>query len=134
MTRQEAIEVLEALWRYKDCGYSEYEIRESLEMAIKVLKQEPCKDCISREQALIGIRNLYPGAPYLRRNFSKWKEKNKIYIECENVIESLPSVAPTRKRGKWKILACDLYMCSKCYSKYTYQFNFCPTCGSEMYC
>ena len=30
MTRKEVIKVLQALWRYKDCGYSEYEIRESL--------------------------------------------------------------------------------------------------------
>ena len=40
MTRKEAIKVLQALWRYKDCGYSEYEIRESLEIAIKVLEKD----------------------------------------------------------------------------------------------
>ena len=37
-----------------------------------------------------------------------------------------------RKVGKWNILACDLYMCSKCYAKFTHKFNFCPTCGAEM--
>ena len=52
MTRDECIKVLQALWRYKDCGYSEYEIRESLEMAIKVLEQEPCEDCVSRKEFL----------------------------------------------------------------------------------
>jgi uncharacterized protein (UPF0212 family) len=43
MTREECIKVLQALWRYKDCGYSENEIRESLDMAIKALEQEPRK-------------------------------------------------------------------------------------------
>lgn len=37
-----------------------------------------------------------------------------------------------RKVGKWDILACDLYMCSKCYAKFTHKFNYCPTCGAEM--
>ncbi len=36
------------------------------------------------------------------------------------------------KVGKWDILACDLYMCSKCYAKFTHKFNYCPTCGAEM--
>ena len=40
MTRKECIKVLQALWRYKDCEYSEKEIRESLSMAIKALEQE----------------------------------------------------------------------------------------------
>jgi len=43
----------------------------------------------------------------------------------------LPNVKE-RKVGKWNILACDLYMCSKCYAKFTHKFNFCPTCGAEM--
>ena len=90
MTRKEVIKVLQALWRYKDCGYSEYEIRESLEMAIKVLEQEPCYDCISRKDAIIAIRNLYPGEPFLRCNMKKWKKENEKYIECEKVIRALP--------------------------------------------
>jgi hypothetical protein len=46
MTREECIKVLQALWRYKDCGYSENEIRESLDMAIKALKQDSILDKI----------------------------------------------------------------------------------------
>jgi hypothetical protein len=41
MTKEKCKEVLQALWRYKDCGYSENEIRESLDMAIKALEPEP---------------------------------------------------------------------------------------------
>jgi hypothetical protein len=40
MTKEKCKEVLQALWRYKDCGYSENEIRESLDMAIKALEQQ----------------------------------------------------------------------------------------------
>jgi hypothetical protein len=39
---------------------------------------------------------------------------------------------PTHKKGKWDILGCDLYMCSKCYAKFTHKFNYCPNCGAEM--
>ena len=40
MTRDECVKVLQALWRYKDCEYSEHEVREALEIAIQALKKE----------------------------------------------------------------------------------------------
>ena len=52
MTREEAIKVLQALWRYKDCGYSEYEIRESLEIAIKILEQDLYKKAYMIEKVM----------------------------------------------------------------------------------
>jgi len=53
MTREEAIEILEECWRYSETyKYTDAEIRESLDMAIKALEQEPCEDCISRKEAL----------------------------------------------------------------------------------
>ena len=44
MTREKCKEVLQSLWRYKDCGYPENEIRESLDMAIKALEKKPCEN------------------------------------------------------------------------------------------
>lgn len=38
MTNKEAIKVLSALWSYKDPHYSETEIREALDLAIKALE------------------------------------------------------------------------------------------------
>lgn len=38
MTREDAVEVLNALWRSKDCGYSEREIREALDIAIESIE------------------------------------------------------------------------------------------------
>lgn len=52
MTKDKTIEILNALWRSKDCGYSEREIREALDFAIMHIKKEPCKDAISRAEAL----------------------------------------------------------------------------------
>lgn len=59
-----------------------------------------CEDCVSRTQALSAIRNLYPNAPFIRANWEKWREKNKKYIEREDIIKALPPVTPIRKRGK----------------------------------
>lgn len=38
MTRENAVEVLKALWKYKECGFSEKKIREALDMAIKSIE------------------------------------------------------------------------------------------------
>lgn len=38
MTNEEAIRVIKALWRYKDCGHSDKEVREALDMAIESLE------------------------------------------------------------------------------------------------
>lgn len=40
MTKEKTIEILNALWRSKDCGYSEREIREALDFAIMHIKKE----------------------------------------------------------------------------------------------
>ena len=65
-------------------------------------------DCISREQALVAIRNLYPGMPRVDFNGSlrKWVDKYRPYIECDDAIKQLPSVTPQEPRCKdckwWK--------------------------------
>lgn len=41
MTREDAVKVLNALWKYKNCGFSEKKMREALDMAIEALEQEP---------------------------------------------------------------------------------------------
>jgi hypothetical protein len=41
MTREECLKVVQAMWKYKDCGYSEYEIREALDGVLRVMEQDP---------------------------------------------------------------------------------------------
>ena len=57
-------------------------------------------DCISREQALVAIRNLYPSIPRVDFNGSlrKWADKYKPYIECDDAIKQLPSLTPQEPR------------------------------------
>ena len=38
MTRENAVEVLKALWKYENCGFSEKKIREALDMAIESIE------------------------------------------------------------------------------------------------
>lgn len=53
-------------------------------------------DCISRVQALNNIKSLYPEAPRINfmDNLAQWKKKYSQYMECERVIENLPSAQP----------------------------------------
>lgn len=39
MTREECVKVVQAMWKYKDCGYSEHEIEKALDEILKA--QEP---------------------------------------------------------------------------------------------
>ena len=47
MTIEKAIEILKALWCYKNPKYSDTDIRKALDMAIKALEQEPCEDVMA---------------------------------------------------------------------------------------
>jgi hypothetical protein len=98
---------------------------EALEIATKILEQPISDDCVSRTQAL---KELKESAEH-HANDSR---EEVLLRRDRDIIRALPPVAPIRKVGKWDILACDLYMCSKCYAKFTHKFNYCPTCGVEM--
>lgn len=99
-------------------------------------------DCISREQALVAIRNLYPGMPRVDFNGSlrKWVDRYKPYIECDDAIEQLPPVTPIRPKWHWIVAKGGSYLgsrnacCSNCKDFYTNDWNvmnFCPNCGSD---
>ena len=99
---------------------------------------------IDRTAALAAIRNLYPGAPWLKRNLKWWSQKNKAYIECERAVQSLTAadVAPV-KHGHWVSFA-EFEQCSVCkathlktlptyYGKVTWvKSRYCPACGAKM--
>ena len=129
MTRDEraAISILNA---YKE-GY---------ESAIEDYKQEPCDDAVSRKLAIRAIKNLYPDIPRVDFNGAKrkWADKYAQYIECERLIEQLPSVNP-QKSGKWiKTISengiTSAVRCSECgFEDNRYMlFRYCPNCGAKM--
>ena len=125
MTREQAIEH----------GKEQLEIfggehKEFIELAIKALEQEPCKDCISREAVL----NLFNKSDDYRWETTLIRKK----------IEKMPSVTPQEPRkGHW--IECMpggaeewCYKCSECnFWKYKKtinlsKFKFCPNCGAKM--
>ena len=79
--------------------------------------QEPCEDCISREQAI---------------------EKAREGLYLDDVItelEWLPSVIPQRPNGKWIVISCeptDIFKCSECGMRVVNPYKYCPNCGAEM--
>ena len=96
------------------------EIIENLEEISKILEQEPCKDCVSRE----AIKEL----------FQQGSVMGMYYFLG---IDELPSVTLARKKGKWIVLK-DEYgdiceaICSCCEDNGNHRWKYCPTCGAEM--
>jgi hypothetical protein len=105
-----------------------------IDRAIKTLDQQPCEDAISRRDV-----KKYLSAP----------NENGDRVIYESDLDLLPSVTPTRKKGKWvdikkdgnRIYRCRCSECGKNPIEYTYGYEdwwfeelpkFCPDCGTEM--
>lgn len=93
------------------------------------LEQQPCEDCVSKQAVAKIINTQRFGIHQISMGIIKEK------------IESLPSIRPTRKKGKW-IRVNPLqendggaFMCSICRSgdwDIKDSYSFCPNCGAEM--
>ena len=51
MTKEQAIKVIRALWAYKEPNYTEKEIREALDLAIRALEEKPFEINVFLENA-----------------------------------------------------------------------------------
>lgn len=103
-----------------------------LDEAIKVLKQEPCEDCISRQA--------------VNEGFKKYANSSFAYGCMWDYINKLPSVAPKEKTGHWvnakvgKLFPSNDYKCSECGNILDFDgvncgrgdANYCPNCGARM--
>lgn len=114
----------------------------------KALDKEPCEDAISRKEAMVSIRALYPGMP--RADLTghrrlEWSRKNSQYIECEKAIMALPPVTPIRPKGEWIVREDNTSFvrqiprrwveCSHCGWSFSYdriKDDFCSKCGADM--
>ena len=143
MTRKKAIHMLVRLKDRINFEVTDAQMKmDALNMAIKVLEQEPCEDCISR-QAVMSL------AYHFLENPSE-EDDDRLIMASE--VEQLPSVEPVRKKGKW-IKRIDKYddvigkipysggvICSECgyetHNKLHVElgcpFKFCPKCGADM--
>lgn len=119
MTREEAIEILSDVGDINRCCAED---AEALDMAIKALEQQPCEDCISRQEALSHKHIVYDddGIGYS--------------VVRVDEIMALPSVQPTRPTGKWIDIGDEglVFKCSLCGNKKTIESNYCPNCGARM--
>jgi Zn finger protein HypA/HybF involved in hydrogenase expression len=95
----------------------------------KALEQEPCDDCIRREDALMALTG-------------EWTEsRDEILSKAIKRIKGLPPVTPQPKMGRWIEVTngrggheCDLcYEYAPSYqSGDEYLSQYCPKCGAKM--
>jgi hypothetical protein len=121
MTNDEAIKELkdasDSEVRYGDTKnhYDEVMRRvEAFDMAIKALEAQPCEDAISREAVDKYIIKLMSGYLY--------EEERERLEEFSAYIWELPSVTPTRPKGRW-LEQQDIH-------KHHYGWFFCSECGA----
>lgn len=110
------------------------ELKEAYDMAIKALEQEPCDDCISRQEVL----------DYIEGSGAELGHDSENELVRQD-IKALPSVTPQTKIGKW--VAQDIhnchadFKCSACgyihsfthlYGEPTADYSYCPNCGAKM--
>ena len=107
------------------------DLRDQLAMRDRFQKQEPCDDCISREDALMALTGEYTDSPI------------EILPKAIKRINALPPVKPAEKVGHWiKIDDCSNsgYYCSECHKRVVKEgwsdtvkiIKYCPNCGAKM--
>ena len=110
---------------YKD-GKTYYEENALIECLEDIgLLKEPCEDAVSRQSVKEGMIKYGFHAPDM--------------TVTEFVEDELPSVTPTRKKGKWIEEPNCWLRCSCCNSHYPHTSingvkgsNYCPNCGADM--
>lgn len=145
MTREEAILCVKGI---KNLGHDMFtkqkDFQECLDMAIKALEQEPCEDCVSRQQAIELVNEVIGGKNELA---------DAIRDGVEAVLSALPPVTPVayiakvsfskedmqelidkkmkdivaeRKKGKW------INKSHKSTCKITVAVTECSCCGKKI--
>ena len=108
-------------------------------------------DYIKREDALVAIKNLYPGIPFTKVARQRWNDNNRAYMQCERAVETIPAADVEEvRRGRWMTTEGFPHRvyCSCCYSTYVPNDNwqiwqdkfgdgglprdYCPNCGAKM--
>ena len=102
-------------------------------------------DCLSREAAIEALNLQIRQCDNALANFGiSMKDEYAVKVERASLVafkqqlESLPSIQPARKRGKWKLLDGGKGQCSECQSvfndvwDYDKSDSFCRGCGADM--
>ena len=112
-------------------------IRTALRMLRKDLRKlpsaqpEPCEDAVSRRRLLSDLKELTAAWG----KYPVMEEQIKGVETAIGYVETIPSVTPERKKGKWIKLyrgtIAEGLHCSVC-GKHGYRSDFCPNCGADM--
>ena len=117
--------------------------KEALENYIKMLEQQPCKNCIDKE-ALINELKL----EYFNKDLQEGKNDpcviDAMIDWAIRAVKRQPSVTPQPKIGYWEYVQYDSnpnignWHCSECKGICTEMhsiedsYNYCPNCGAKM--
>lgn len=136
MTREKAIEILIGnRYVFKSINFgSTYSINTALDMAIDALKQEPCKDCISRQAAIESVKGMCGVISPLSDHVILISKAGAIAE-----LNMLEPVTPNPKTGHWikhehngiGHIECSECLC--CFLEVHLLHNsYCPNCGAKM--
>ena len=142
MTREEREQALE--W-FKNRPITMSGAKKMYDLAIAALEQlEPCEDAVSRKAVYDAM--VEKGQCSRRYKLGEIWELDG--TEIREALDTVPSVTPKRKRGKWEEKAVSdekvidewqSARCSACgkyhtapYMYYFNNYNFCPNCGARM--
>lgn len=98
---------------------------EVIDKAISALRQKPCEDCVSRQDAVNACRN-------------GWGYDDETIEHIVGNILGLPPVTPIQRMGKWIDTGqCEEWYrnvleCSLCGGEVMFDENYCPKCGAKM--
>jgi len=142
MTREDAIKLLTQYIDYDTETPDYYEMEKACKVALKALEQEPCEDCISRQEAINKMQELED-------------EDIKAYgceipegFDGKRAIEALKTLQPVKpksKIGHWEQYGYsweDKFKCSECGEEQPkilcgeriigHWSDYCPNCGADM--
>lgn len=158
MTREERENAINFLKGYLDEEVYTEKCRNAHKMAIKVLEQEPCDDCISRQAAQAKIKNICNEYRLSYEDGERKAATGGSAYALGHAFDDLPPVTPQSKTGHWKFIQRGKFIdicCSECgyvsVKDYAYNYtidqldeqekkdffaeshmNFCECCGSKM--
>lgn len=128
-----------------ECAAEHRQLAEWLKDYNRLLGQEPCEDCISREAAICLADELKDDLPDDDRLSDMVMSHNEGILEYQTKLSLLPSAALAKKVGNW--IAQDIhnchtdFRCSACgyihsfmhlYGKPEADYTYCPNCGAKM--
>ena len=107
------------------------------------MKQEPCKDCISRETLLKYLETITKDTnPRHYESKDEWYHDNGFNlckVRIEKFVENLAPATPQPKMGRWLAKSFHEVYCDNCgfdfdimANEFIDRIKYCPNCGAKM--